>query len=70
MVVDARSPRDPTTLKHTVAQAVRPFMPKRIQRIIDARPGAAPGLRLTEAQLRTPRNLNTTLEIAATPDTA
>jgi len=53
MVVDARSPRDPTTLKHTVAQAVRPFMPKRIQRIIDARPGAAPGLRLTEAQLRT-----------------
>jgi hypothetical protein len=27
-------------------------MPRAIQRVIDARPGAAPGLRLTEAQLR------------------
>jgi SAM-dependent methyltransferase len=52
IVSDARSPRGPTTWKHTLAHAARPFMPRAIQRVIDARPGAAPGLWLTEEQLR------------------
>jgi SAM-dependent methyltransferase len=52
VVVDARSPRGSTTWKHALAQAARPYMPRVMQRVMDARPGAAPGLRLTEEQLR------------------
>ena len=51
-VIDARSRLGPTTWKHTLAQTARPFMPRAIQRVIDARPAAAPGLRLTKEQLR------------------